>query len=338
MTRPRFFLHAFPVPTTVAPLAEVAEADGWDGLMLADSQNLVGDPYCELVLAASVTERLELGPFVTNPVTRHPAVTAAAIATVQAESGGRAVLGISRGDSAVSAVGGRRATLDQLAHYLDQVQTYLAGETVEEEGRESRLQWVRDSGQQKVPVDMVATGRRAISVAAVKADRVTFAVGASVERIRWAVGVAREARAAAGLPADTLRAGVCLVAATAPVAEEARELIRANVGIFARFNGQAFGAGGAPDDADREVEHAVAAAYDDTRHGLSGAPQSALPDEFIDRFAVVGPPPQCIRRLAEMAELGLDHVVVIGPSRDVDRRRALAATRRFAAEVLPAIS
>jgi hypothetical protein len=43
----------------------------------------------EGALAARATERLRLGPAVTNPVTRHPAVTAAAVATLQVESEGR---------------------------------------------------------------------------------------------------------------------------------------------------------------------------------------------------------------------------------------------------------
>lgn len=39
------------------------------------------DVYATLVLCASQTSRIGLGPGVTNPVTRHPSVTAAAIAT-----------------------------------------------------------------------------------------------------------------------------------------------------------------------------------------------------------------------------------------------------------------
>ena len=59
----------------------------------------------ELALAARATERLGLGPAVTNPVTRHPAVTAAAVATLQVESEGRAVVVFGRGDSAVLQLG-----------------------------------------------------------------------------------------------------------------------------------------------------------------------------------------------------------------------------------------
>jgi 5,10-methylenetetrahydromethanopterin reductase len=331
----RFLLHAFPAPTRVAPLARLCEEDGWDGLYLADSQNLVADPYCELALAAAVTERIELGPFVTNPVTRLPAVTASTIATIQAESGGRAVVGIGRGDSSLSLIGRPRATLEQLGTYVEQLQRYLAGDVVDIDGHPSRLAWISECTQPKVPVDVVASGRRSISLAATCADRVTFAVGAAPDRIKWAIETAKEARARAGLPPETLEMGACVVAAVTSD-EDAAQLVRANVGIFARFVGQAAMAGGAPDGTDLRTEQAVAAAYDQQRHGLASAPQTTLlGDDFVKDFAVIGPADHCIRRLQELTSVGLDHILVVGSSRDADRNTALALTRRFATEVLP---
>jgi hypothetical protein len=48
-----------------------AERWGFDELLLADSENLVGDLYVELALASRSTERLRLGPGVTNPSPAH---------------------------------------------------------------------------------------------------------------------------------------------------------------------------------------------------------------------------------------------------------------------------
>ena len=59
-----------------ARFAERAEAAGWDGMAVVDSQNLAGDSYVALAIAAGATEHLGLGTGVTNPFTRHPAVTA----------------------------------------------------------------------------------------------------------------------------------------------------------------------------------------------------------------------------------------------------------------------
>src|SRR4051812_39646338 len=92
---PRAFVHR----------AQQAEAAGFDGVTIVDSQNLSGDCYVALAAAAGETDRIKLGTGVTNPFTRHAAVTACAISTVHAESGGRAVLGIGRGDSALAHLG-----------------------------------------------------------------------------------------------------------------------------------------------------------------------------------------------------------------------------------------
>ena len=100
-------MHAFAFPHRVAELARQVEAWGFTGLLVADSQNLNADVWVELALAAAATDRIGLGPGVTNPVTRHPAVSASAALTLQAESGGRTVLGVGRGDSALTQIGRR---------------------------------------------------------------------------------------------------------------------------------------------------------------------------------------------------------------------------------------
>jgi 5,10-methylenetetrahydromethanopterin reductase len=96
-----------------ARTAQEIEAAGWDGMLVVDSQNLSGDPYVSLALAAAATTRIGLGTGVTNSVTRHAAATATAITSVNRVSNGRAVLGIGRGDSALAHLGRAPARLAQ---------------------------------------------------------------------------------------------------------------------------------------------------------------------------------------------------------------------------------
>ena len=60
-----------------AEYARKAEEAGWHGIGFLDNQNLCGDIYVSMALAASATERIQLSTDVTNPATRHPAVTEA---------------------------------------------------------------------------------------------------------------------------------------------------------------------------------------------------------------------------------------------------------------------
>ncbi len=97
-------------------------------LLLVDSQNLAGDTYVALTACALATSTLKLATGVTNPFTRHPAATAAAIASVDAESGGRTVLGIGRGDSALAHLGRAPASVGYFEKYLRTVVAYLRGD------------------------------------------------------------------------------------------------------------------------------------------------------------------------------------------------------------------
>jgi alkanesulfonate monooxygenase SsuD/methylene tetrahydromethanopterin reductase-like flavin-dependent oxidoreductase (luciferase family) len=73
-------------------------------------------------------------------------------------------------------------------------------------------------------------------------------------------------------------------------------------------------------------------------HTQAGSPQAErLTAEFADGFAVLGPADRCIARLQELTAIGLDHVVIVGPSLGADPAEARAAHQRFVAEVLPAL-
>ena len=82
---------------------------------IVDSQCLSGDPYIAAAMAGAATTTLKVATAVTNSATRHPAVAATAAASVQAETGGRFVLGIGRGDSALAYLGMAPAPVAQFA-------------------------------------------------------------------------------------------------------------------------------------------------------------------------------------------------------------------------------
>lgn len=327
----------FPGPGMAGITAQFAEGAGWDGLVFADTQNLAADVYGSLCLAAASTSTLLLGTGVTNPVTRHPAVTATAIATVQAASGGRAVLGIGRGDSSLAHIGRDPERVAAFERYLVQVQAYLRGEAVDLGGGvTSRNEWIEGSGLAKVPVDVAATGPRVIGIGARLAERVTFAVGAEPERVAAAIATARRAREEAGLDPMGVSLGAYVNVVTHPDVAMARSMVRGGLGSFAHFSGMP----GAPtvEGPDAAVYGALTDGYDMANHGsIAAAHQAALPDEFVDRFGVVGPVGDVARRLRDLVDLGLDRLVVIGGSRDADPAELIAANQRLMAEVAPLV-
>ncbi len=338
------------VPGFSARLAERAEAAGYDGIAFVDSQNLAGDPYVGLALAAKATTRLRLATGVTNPVTRHAAATATAMLSVHAESGGRAVLGIGRGDSALAHLGYAPASVATLEQYLRRLQAYLRGDEVPFEAdanlatlgladapRGSRIAWLPKQ-LPKLAVDVAATGPRVIALAATLAERVTFAVGADPARVAWAIEAARSARRAAGQDPASVSLGAFVNVVVHDDPEVGRRLGEGGVALFARFSAMHGEPVGPASEADRALLRRVHDAYDMNRHARTGSGQAALLDgDFAQRFAVLGSAAHCTARLRELLALGLERLVVVGASLGADREQAAACEQAFAREVLPAL-
>jgi 5,10-methylenetetrahydromethanopterin reductase len=336
--------------------AQAIEAEGWDGQMFMDSSALSADPYARMAVWAAATKRLKFSTGVTNPATRHPAVTAAAAATIHAISGGRAVLGIGRGDSALAYLGYAPASLAAFRQALLDMQILLSGgevefrqdgaitgapamDTISLGGRPSatRLKWLPTS-LPKVPLDVAATGPKVIEMAAEIAERVTFSVGAMPERIAWAVNLANQARTAKGLD-QAISYGAQIMVICHPDVDAMRELAASMVAPLARFQtiqGKALGPMTVDDAQNFE---AVRHGYDMTKHNVTvdkdKVKGGSLSWDFVSRFAIVGPPAYCIERLLELAELGLSRFVIVGPGFHPEADPSRGSL--FVREVMPAV-
>jgi 5,10-methylenetetrahydromethanopterin reductase len=329
-----FWQVVLPIPGTTAAAARELEDAGWDGAFFVDTQNLTGDVYTGLALAAAATKGLLLGTGVTNPVTRHPAVTASAIATIQVESDGRAVLGVGRGDSSLAYIGRPPAGVGVFERYVTDVQRYLLGEPVDIDGFASRNTWIADTAQPKVPVDVVATGPRAVAMGAVRAERLSLTVGADPVRLAECIAAARAARAGAGLDPAELKIGAYINCSADPNVSRARNTIAGSVGGFVHFSGMSGSRTALPED--QAVFDAVAAKYDMAHHGCIDAGHVGVMNaDFVDRFAVAGSSSYCVDRIGSLLELGLNHIVFVTGSRDADPELVAAGNDRLATEVLP---
>jgi 5,10-methylenetetrahydromethanopterin reductase len=327
------WLHTFARPRQTAATARRAEADGYTGMLVADSQNLTAEVWVELAFAAAATEKLMLGPGVTNPATRDISVTASAAATLQEESDGRAVLGFARGDSALRQIGQEPVGVREFETALERIVAYLAGEQVRlDGGAAAEIAWIDGSDRPPVPVFVAASGARTIAAGACHAQAVDFTVGAETGRLAWAVDMARAIDRD-----DPLALGTFINVAVDPDRARARDLIRGSTSTLARFAAEGDSTAGLS-TVTRSGIARLASDFDESRHGSSRAAAAReLSDEFIDRFAVCGPAEEVAERLAGLREIGLDRIVVVPGSLDVDPGSLDESNERFAAEVLPSV-
>jgi 5,10-methylenetetrahydromethanopterin reductase len=333
-----FGVVPLPTPGLGGELARRAEALGFDICLFPDTQSLAGDPYSAACLGSRETTRIRLGPGVTNPLTREASVTASAIGTVHVESGGRAILGLGRGDSSAAHAGRSPASTARLVAYARDLQTYLSGETLDLGGLPSRIGWLADSGLPKVALDMACTGPRTIAAAVRIADRVSFAVGAAPERVAWALAIAREELHASGRTPNEVQFGAYLNVVADRDPGRARQMARTGVGLVAHFAAMRGADPARLPDRLRPVAERLAVDYEMARHGKADARHSRLvDDEFVDWFAIVGEPGYCVERLAGVADQGLRHVYVVAGSREEGSLALVDSQAFFADHVMAAV-
>lgn len=84
----------------VVEVAVAAENEGFDYLLVPD-EAVTRDVFVALTACALATKKIKMGPAIINPYTRHPVASAAAAATLDEISGGRAYIGYGIGGSLV---------------------------------------------------------------------------------------------------------------------------------------------------------------------------------------------------------------------------------------------
>jgi alkanesulfonate monooxygenase SsuD/methylene tetrahydromethanopterin reductase-like flavin-dependent oxidoreductase (luciferase family) len=167
-----------------------AESLGFDSGWTYDSPILWQEPYPLITLLARETTRMRIGMCVTNPVTREPAVTASAHATLQDISGGRMVMGMGRGDSAVRVMGRQPTKIAEFERRLRMIKDFMNGRPVTWEGTEIHLKWAQDKPE--IPLYVAAYGPRALGVAGRVGDGVIIQL-ADPTIIEWTMATARRA-------------------------------------------------------------------------------------------------------------------------------------------------
>lgn len=314
--------------------AALLERQGFDIAIFPDSQNLFPEAFVRMALAVHRTSRIRLAPSVLNPVTRHPAIAASAALAVHRESGGRALVGIGRGDSALATIGeAHPAPLDRFVRYAADVRGYLRGDPVDCGGVASEIRW-RPAELPPVQVDVACSGERVIRAAVRLADRVSFAVGSAPERLEWALGIARDELDRCGRAPEEVSFGAFLVVGAHPDRARAREVVQGAVATHAVFPTL-----GRPGATPVGAEHGgipgeeLAAAARASKVAGSAAPP--LPESFVDWFAVVGPPAEVADRIRGIAALGLSHLYLVSHAPSTGRQVALECRETLVSEVLP---
>lgn len=322
------------VPRDVAAstrLVQQAEELGFDYAWIPDQQ-LFCDPYVALTSMALNTSHIHLAVGVTNPFTRHPAITARAIATVDQVSGGRAALGMGAGN------------MKELVHPLKLDTSHVAdkcreaalvmkqlwsGRQLDFHGQEFTVDHIGLDipARPELPVYLAGRGPKILAAAGEVADGAIIGSIACEAGLDYAVGQIREGAQRAGRTLEELDLVSWVTIHITDNIPAAMDRLRASIGHLI---------GGAPPEVLRTmgleevVIRNVKAAY---AEGGQAATAPFVTDEAIQAFTIVGTPELVAERISMLQKWGITHLSLLMPPGNVEEYSRIL--QRFTREVRP---
>jgi 5,10-methylenetetrahydromethanopterin reductase len=292
-------------------LARLVEEAGFDRLGVSDVA-LQQDCFVVLAACAQATRRVRLGPMVTNPYSRHPAMLAAAIASVHELAGGRAFLGLGVGAGLEPLNIPTSRPARTLREALIAVRGLFTGESVDFAGDVFRLDGAALLCPPATPVP-IAVGTRSPAVmrlageladtALVGARYLSAAVAAQYRS--WLA----EGAAKAGRDVNEVEIAPRMTLCVSADGALARRSVKRYVAHYLALI--------RPDDLQVDVERLRAIETALTRatgwyfdHDRFDPPEldELVTDEMVDRYAIAGTPEECLPHVERLAALGFTSV------------------------------
>jgi 5,10-methylenetetrahydromethanopterin reductase len=301
-------------PGRLVDRARLVEACGYEHLWLAD-ERFYREVYASLTLCALHTRRVLLGPCVTDPYSRHPALTAMAVATLDEISGGRAVLGLGAGISGFAQLGiERRRPARAMAEATQLVRQLLRGEPAELEGEVVRFHGGRldvPAPRPGLPIYLASNGALGQDAAGRLADGAIMEGCGSAPEARALGARIDAAAAAAGRPAGDVELVARLDACVDDDGRAARDVLRPQVakklgGGHLRFATLAAQGLDLPPEARAGLAR--------VRYGVGVSPFLALvphvTDRMVDAITLAGTVAEVAERVACLGRAGIGQVIV----------------------------
>ena len=293
-------------------------------------------------LLARETERLAIGWGIISPYTRHPLqIAMEARVTQEAAGPGRFYLGLGASKIFMKAIGvGERIPerpLTNVREAIGIVKSYLAGESVDFEGREftartPRLESDAEAPNWEVPIYMAGTGPKMQATAGTLADGLLTPSITTPGFVRYARENLGKAAGAAGRNGDDIDLGCTIVASIDENHDKGREGAREIAGMYLANKVQNIrGSADVLLDKAGLTFDEIKPIADAMESGGRLAAKAKVTDEILDKCRpIAGTPAECIERIEEYREAGCTHIML--ELWGDDRAGQLAL---FGSEVLP---
>ncbi len=290
----------------IISLVQEAESAEVDACWVIDSQLAMRDAFVLLGLLASDTTRIQLGPGVTNLLTRHPTVVANSLVTLRSIAPGRVLAGVGAGDSAVYPLGLKPQSVARLREGISDLRTLLTGEAVDGQAGGLRLSGVDGPAE---PIFLAASQPRMLQLAGAVADGVIIMgpADSGVQRIQMD-HVDRGAVEAGRSPGDVFRDVWVTMAVDGETSgvESVRSWASAQARWLTKWDDVPAGLRRFEEEMQQAAE-----AYDFEWHlSVTANHATVVSDELAAALAVVGDVETCAARIRQIVDVGVDRVTV----------------------------
>ena len=285
----------------IVKLVKLAEDVGFEYAWITDHYNNK-NVYETLALIAAKTETIKMGPGVTNPYVRSPAISASAIATIDEISEGRATFGIGPGDKATFDALGIEWTkpVSTIKAAIADINTLLAGEKTEAGAALGGVKKVQDA----IPIYMGAQGPKMLETAGEIADGVLINAS-NPKDYEAAMPMINKGKDAAG--AKEFDVGAYTATSIGPDSDAAKNAAKIVVAFIAAGSPPpVIERHGLPDGFNTKMGEFLA-------KGDFGGAIGAVTDEALDAFSVCGTPDEFIPKIEGLAEMGVTQYVAGSP-------------------------
>ncbi|MCA6115137.1 LLM class flavin-dependent oxidoreductase [Bradyrhizobium sp. WSM 1738] len=294
---------------------KLAEASGYDTVWLAD-ERFYREVYSCLSYFAQNTSRVRLGPCVTDPYARHPALTAMAIATLDEISNKRAILGIGAGISGFAELGiDRKKPARAISEAIEVIRMLLRGETVAYEGeviqfREGKLNFTPIRAD--IPIYVASNGPLGQRTAGACADAAFMEAGGNAAEVKAFRARLDEGARKAGRDPKSVKLIVRLNACIASDSQAARDALRPTV---ARLLGAGRLKFETAEEQGLTLPQDILATVQGAHYAAGVTPYLPLlpyvTDRHINAFTLAGNVEEVTARVIELRHAGVDGIITM---------------------------
>jgi 5,10-methylenetetrahydromethanopterin reductase len=325
-------------PARLRHLAQLQEECGYETFWYAD-ERFFREVYAGLTFVALHTQTIQVGTMVTDPYTRHPALTAMAIATLDEIAGGRAILGLGAGVAGFAEMQLTRQKPAQAMRETIAVGRQLwRGDTVDYHGEVITLAHGRldfRPVRPHVPVYIASNGPMGLALAGEIAEGAVMQSPVAPALVEWFLHQVRRGAQRAGRDPAAIDVVARLNLCIDEDAHRAKDVMRPTIArtlIAQQPHFRTFVTAGLALPP-RLQDMITALEY--THDAALLAPVAALvPDTFVDAVTLAGTVEDVATTVVRLVQQGVTHVMIypIAPDGDIER-----IIRSFAREVMPRV-